>query len=352
MASLVALPVSVMYFAFGMFSSIIAAQHYKKPELKEYAINDFLMACIYFFCCAVFPFMYTNTGISAEWEDMFFLLADIILYGFLVFLMGYIVREILRARKNPALKEERSYQHLMEKNAGFAMDNKRDSLRKLLHLIPVAVVLLIYLVSVVIEPSLPAGLTRKGFAYFAIVTIGYAFVAMFMLAETLRLINYNKLFWLTPDWAHKWFASSLKESEKQAMIASIPVVLCLMPFLFGPFTVFVTVALVESLADALASIIGKRFGKHKIPACPRKSWEGLFGGALTAFAMTILGFVLVPWWSVVSWPQVLMLATGNALVFAAIDVFSKRIMDNILNPLLVGAFMILFLTLLGVSFQG
>ncbi len=350
MASLVALPVSVMYLAFGMFSSIIAVQHYKKPELKEYAINDFLLACIYFFCCAVFPFMYTTTGITQPWEDLFYLLADVVLYGFLGFLMCYIVREVFRARKNPARKEERSYQRLMEKSAGFAMDTKRDSLRKLLHLIPVAVVLLIYFASLVLEPSLPAGLTARGFAYFAIVTIGYAFVAMFMLAETLRLINYNKLFWLAPDWAHKWFASSLKESEKQAMISSIPVVLCLMPFLFGPFTVFVTVALVESLADAMASIIGKRFGKHKIKACPHKSWEGLFGGGITAFLMTLLGFVLAPWWSVVSWPQVLMLATGNALVFAAIDVFSKRIMDNILNPLLIGAFMILFLALLGIVY--
>ncbi len=350
MVSLVALPVSVMYFAFGMFSSIIAVQHYKKPELKEYAINDFLMACIYFFCCIVFPFMYTNTNISQEWEDMFYLLADVVLYGFLGFLMCYIFREILRAKKNPALKEERSYQRLMEKNAGFAMDNKRDALRKLLHLIPVAVVLLIHFASLLIAPSLPTGITPKGFAYFAIVTIGYAFVAMFMLAETLRLINYNKLFWLTPDWAHKWFASSLKESESQAMISSIPVVLCLMPFLFGPFTVFVTVALVESLADAMASLIGKRFGKHKIPACPRKSWEGLAAGSIVAFAMTLLGFSLAPWWDTVSWSHVLMLATGNALVFAAIDVFSKRIMDNILNPLLIGAFMILFLALLGIPF--
>ncbi|MBN2151277.1 MAG: phosphatidate cytidylyltransferase [Candidatus Lokiarchaeota archaeon] len=347
MVSLLALPVSVMYFAFGIFSTVIAVQHYKKPELRECSINDFLMACIYFFCCGAFPFMYGNTGISAGWEDTFFLLADVILYGFLVFLMGYIIREVLRARKNPALKEERSYKRLLEKNAGFAMDNKRDMLRKLLHLIPVGVILIIHFMSIIIAPGLPADLTPKGFAYFAIVTIGYAFVAMFMLAETLRLINYNKLFWLTPDWAHKWFASSLKETESQSLISSIPVVLCLMPFLFGPFTVFVTVALVESLADATASLVGKRFGRHKIPACPLKSWEGLIAGCVVAFGMTLLGFVLVPW-DAVSWVQVLVLGVGNALVFAAIDVFSRRIMDNILNPLLVGAFMVLFLALLKV----
>ncbi|MEX2716539.1 MAG: phosphatidate cytidylyltransferase [Candidatus Sigynarchaeum springense] len=347
MVSLYALPISVMYFAFGVFSTIIAFQHYKDPKLRECSINDFLMACIYYFCCITFPFMYGTTGISSTWEDTFFLLADILLYGFLLFLTGYIVREIFLARKNPARKEERSYKRLMEKNAGFAMDPKRDALRKLLHLIPVGVILIIHFLSILLEPSLPLGVTKRGFAYFAIVTIGYAFVAMFMLAETLRLINYNKLFWLTPDWAHKWFASSLKESEAQALISSIPVVLCLMPFLFGPFTVFVTVALVESLADASASLIGKKFGKHKIKACPHKSWEGLLAGCSVAFAMTLLGFVAVPWPDV-SWLQVIAMGIGNALVFAAIDIFSKRIMDNILNPLLVGAFMILFLAMLGI----
>jgi len=227
------------------------------------------------------------------------------------------------------------------------MDPRRDALRKLFEMLSVGVILIIYFMSILLESSLPAGMSRMGFAYFAIVTIGYAFVAMFMLAETLRLINYNKLFWLTPDWAHKWFASSLKESEAQALISSIPVVLCLMPFLFGPFTVFVAVALVESLADATASLIGKRFGKHKIPACSHKSWEGLIAGCLVAFAMTLLGFVIVPW-PAVPWLLVIILGIGNALVFAAIDVFSKRIMDNILNPLLVGAFMILFLAILNI----
>lgn len=336
-----------MYLAFGVFSTIIAVQHYRKPDLRECAINDFIMSGIYFFCSFVFPFMYMNTGISIEWENLFFLLADIVLYGFLGFLCYYIFREMLRARKNPDLKVERSYANLMRKNVGFTMDSKRDGLRKLLHLIPVAVILLLHFMSLALEPFLPAGITHRGLAYFGIVTIGYAFVAMFMLADTLRLINDNALFWLTPDWAHKWFASSLKESESQALISSIPVVLCLMPFLFGPFPVFVTVALVESIADAMASIIGKRWGRHKIKACPRKSWEGLVAGGVTAFAMTLLGFALVPW-PAINVMQVFVIGVGNALVFAAIDVFSKRIMDNILNPLLCGAFMIVFIAIFGI----
>jgi hypothetical protein len=64
--------------------------------------------------------------------------------------------------------------------------------------------------------------------------------------------------------------------------------------------------------------------------------------------MTLLGFVLVPWLAV-TWPQVLLLAAGTAAIFMLIDVFSKKIMDNILNPLVCGAFMIVFLALLGIT---
>jgi dolichol kinase len=348
MISFLSLPVSAMYFAFGVCSLIIAVQHYKRPELHEYSINDFMMACIYFFCCIVFPFMYITADVSQEWAELFFLLADVVLYGFAIFLFGFIFREVIRARRNPALKDERSYHRLMEKAAGFKMDNKRDASRKILHVIPVAVIILLYFISEALAPVLPIGMTSKGLAFFGIVTIGFAFATMFMLAETLRLINDNKLFCFAPDWAQRWFSSSLKPSESQAIISSIPAILCLMPFLFGPFTIFLTVALVESLADAMASVIGKRFGKHKIPACPHKSFEGMIAGGLTAFCMTLLGFVLVPWLAV-TWPQVLLLAAGTAAIFMLIDVFSKKIMDNILNPLVCGAFMIVFLALLGIT---
>ncbi|HPH98028.1 MAG TPA: phosphatidate cytidylyltransferase [Anaerolineaceae bacterium] len=48
-----------------------------------------------------------------------------------------------------------------------------------------------------------------------------------------------------------------------------------------------------ALADAGAYLIGQRFGRHKMAPrlSPKKSWEGLFGGALSA----IVGGALLAW---------------------------------------------------------
>lgn len=339
------LPVSALYCLFGVLAGIIAYQHYKKPELRDCSINDFIMACIYFFCAFMFPFMYATTGLTELWQNTFFMLTGLLIFTFYAVLFCYIGREMFRAKLDPSLKVSRGYREFVEKSNNFEYSNKRDNNRKLLHLIPVVVILLFYYMSVIFTPLLESmGITPRGFAYFMIVFVGYAFVAMFMLAETFRLISDNKYFYLTPDWAHKWFGSSLKPAEIQAFISSIPIVLCLMPFLFGPFTIFVAVALIESISDALASLIGKRFGTHKLGFNLKKSWEGLFAGGVSTFILVVLAYIIFPGLNI-SLLVMLAMAIGTAIVFMLIDIFSKRIMDNILNPLVCGAFMIVFLAL-------
>lgn len=335
-----------MYFVFGILGSIIAIQHYKIKDLRDCSVNDFIMAFIDFFCAFTYPAMYLITGLEQYWQNLFFLLSDVILYGFYAVLAFYVTREVVRSRRDPSLKITRGYKEFIEKSKNFEYSNKRDNLRKLLHVIPVAVVLLFHYMSLLLQSFFPSGLTARGFAYFFIVTVGYAFVAMFMLAETFRLINGNRWFHLTPEWAHKWFGSSLKPSEAQAFISSIPVVLCLMPFLFGPYPIFVSVALVESVSDAMASLVGKRFGTHKLRLNPKKSWEGLIAGGVTSFFMVILGNIIIPGLPI-DVVLLVILALGTSIVFMLIDTFSKRIMDNILNPLVCGGFMIVFLALFG-----
>ncbi|HME51675.1 MAG TPA: phosphatidate cytidylyltransferase [Candidatus Lokiarchaeia archaeon] len=341
-----ALPVSGLYCLFGVLAGIIAVQHYKKPELRDCSINDFIMSFIYFFCAFTYPFMYAITGLAESWQTIFFLLTGLLIFTFYAVLFCFIGREMIRAKRDPSIKMSRGYREFVERSNNFEYSNKRDNNRKLLHLIPVVVILLFHYMSVILKPFLDSnGISPRGFAYFLIVLVGYAFVAMFMLAESFRLISENKYFHLTPDWAHKWFGSSLKPAENQAFISSIPVVLCLMPFLFGPFPIFVSVAFVESISDAMASLIGKRFGKHKLGVNPKKSWEGLLAGGASTFLLVVLANFLFPELPISMIVMVIM-AIGTAIVFMAIDMFAKRIMDNILNPLVCGGFMIVFLALL------
>jgi len=338
-------PVSGLFCLFGTLAMIIAVQHYKKPKLRDCSINDFIMTGIYFFCAFTYPFMYAITGLAESWQNMFFLLTALLIFSFYTVLFFYVGREAVRSKRDPSLKISRGYKEFAERSNNFEYSNKRDNNRKLLHLIPVVVIFLFHYMSVIFKSLLEStGIAPRGFAYFMIVLVGYAFVAMFMLAESFRLISENKYFHLTPDWAHKWFGSSLKPAESQSFISSIPIVLCLMPFLFGPFPIFIAVGLVESISDALASLIGKRYGKHKLGMNLKKSWEGLFAGGGSTFLLVVLSNLLFPELPI-SMLVIVIMAVGTAIVFMMIDMFAKRILDNILNPLVCGAFMIVFLAL-------
>jgi len=95
--------------------------------------------------------------------------------------------------------------------------------------------------------------------------------------------------------------------------------------LFLPPTLLLGTFALFTFGDTMASSVGIRYGKHKIPINAPKSWEGVFGGFVASFLAGILfvGFV----WSL-----------AGALLFVLIDVFTPkpfRVSDNILIPLAV-----------------
>ncbi|MFX0098885.1 MAG: hypothetical protein ACFFCS_04840 [Candidatus Hodarchaeota archaeon] len=314
-------------------------------------MNEICMGLIFFMCSFTYPFMYIATGLDIFWQQTFFLFSDLILFGFIGFLMYYIIGEYLKAKKNPQLKVQRSYDALLKKANYFEeYTPKMDLNRKLLHIIPVGVILLFYLVGMALDPILsnvaPTPITPLGFAYFFIVTVGYAFVTMFAIEDILRLIDGHRKFYTTPDWAHKWITSSLKKSEIHTFLSSIPMVLCLMPFLFGPFPILLSVALISSFADAAASLIGNRFGKRTLVTNSKKTYEGLIAGGLVTFIVVFLTyFVFEPILKLEPF-ALFWLSVGTAVVFILIDMFGKTIVDNILNPLICGGFMVLFVNFL------
>ncbi|MHA1371232.1 MAG: phosphatidate cytidylyltransferase [Promethearchaeota archaeon] len=341
------LPISALYFLYGVFAFIIGYQHRKTDETRESFLNDVMIGCIFIMCSVTYPFMYKITGLAAEWQNVFFLLSDAFILGFLAFLSFYIIQEYVRAKRDPSRLETRDYQRFVVESDHFKDDKKRDANRKLLHLIPVGVILIVYLFAFLLKNELietgikmlGVPISYLGFAYFLIVLIGYSFVAMFMLEDTLRLIGKNKYFYLTPDWAHKWIRSSLSANETQTFISSIPLVLCFMPFLFVSFPLFISVAFITSLADAAASIFGKRFGKHKIRINNKKSYEGLVVGMFSTFLAVFLTNLLIPDLSLTCLGLMIM-SVGSAIIFGFIDVFGGKIVDNILNPLICGGFMV------------
>jgi dolichol kinase len=80
---------------------------------------------------------------------------------------------------------------------------------------------------------------------------------------------------------------------------------------------------VVTLGDGFASVVGKTYGRHKIPHSGGKSIEGTAAGIVCAFAGAL---VFAP-------PSV---ALAAALVGMVVEFLPLRVSDNLTVPLLSG----------------
>ena len=100
--------------------------------------------------------------------------------------------------------------------------------------------------------------------------------------------------------------------------------------------VFITGMLVACVSDALAALIGIRFGKTKV-TCPGgdiKSVEGFIAGTGSAF---IIGLIFMgPIYGLIA-----------ALIFFLLDYFPTIIADNLSNPIILSLVLTLFVYILG-----
>ncbi|MHA1681878.1 MAG: hypothetical protein ACTSUE_13145 [Promethearchaeota archaeon] len=340
---------SVLFGIFGIICLKIAYQHYKKKLSTENIINDVAMGIIFLLCGITFPFMYVLWGTPVSWQETFFLITWVVLFSFIWFLSYFIIKGYIMVKRKPELKESRGYTKFLEiRKEEFGADPrmriKMDNNRKVLHLIPVGVICGSFIIASFLEMFgvIPLELVVS-FGLFLIVLIGYAFCTMFMMAEILRLVDDHNHFHLAPDWAHQWFRSSITDDEIQSFISSIPIVLCLMPFVFAPVPIFIAVGCVACISDAAASMFGKRFGKREIKLNPPKTYAGLIAGGVVTFFSVLVPMAVLPLPPMnLNWGLISLMAAGTSAVFIVIDVFAKYIGDNFLNPLMCGAFMVLF----------
>lgn len=98
-----------------------------------------------------------------------------------------------------------------------------------------------------------------------------------------------------------------------------------------PMEVAMAASLVACFSDALAALIGRRFGKHKITVLggDTKSIEGFIAGAGSSylFALIFVG----PFFALFA-----------ALIFFLLDYFPIRIADNLTNPIMISLGLWLF----------
>jgi len=120
----------------------------------------------------------------------------------------------------------------------------------------------------------------------------------------------------------------VKEYEKRGYVASFSYTAgMLLVILFLPIKLAIGSALILSLGDPAAAVMGKKFGKHKFRHNPDKSLEG----SLSMFTVSFVSlyFLSIP----------LPMAFFGSISAVILESFDLKVSDNLLIPLFAGIVM-------------
>lgn len=308
----------------------------RKIENKLFA-NEILIALLFLMAGVLFPFIYQyhSPNMSQYSLDFLWLFTSV----FFLIEMGIwaltLIYNTAISKRNPEIMAERDYNKFCnEFNKNWTDDLKSELGRKFLHLFTCFVIFFFWTLGTILNDLgilILWGLNNYSFSYWLTITVGFGFVIMFQVADLARL----NVFYSLPNWAKHWY-QDMKQSELNTFIASTPLVLSFVPFLFAPFPIFASVALITTGADAVACLIGKKYGKHNLKTNSKKTVEGFIAGGFTTFIIVFVISLLYHSWMPIAIEKIITMSFLAVFLFMLIDAYSKNISDNILNPLLTG----------------
>ena len=273
----------------------------------------------------------------------------------LVFLILLYQSKIVLKDK-PELRENRTITKFLEKydlmNVNKINDKsyslRTDFHRKIFHLLPGLIIIIIYNFAIEVwdglwNANLVYGITGYEYAMFLILTIGYTGVILFAALDFVRLsfiFEKTNIYSLLPDCLSNLLIKSLKRNENYEFTKNVVLVLSLVPLLFLPFGIFTAAALITSIGDGVASIMGVSFGRYHFPKKSSKTIIGYISGFLASFGVSLFALwlfepLLTPF-------KMIVISLSGALVFLIIDLLNLKIDDNILNPIFCGLIMVFF----------
>ncbi|TXT56287.1 MAG: Cytidylyltransferase family protein [Promethearchaeota archaeon] len=332
------LPTSIIFILFAILTFIYTIKNREEKKNKGLFVNELLVGLLFFIAGALFPFLLQSHSISIPISHLnfmwlttsLFLIIELTIWSFMI-LYGY-----LRHKKKNNLSPQEEYVQFCRTVKGNWNDELKNELgRKFLHIFTVIIIIFFWHIGSLLEDLGILGvfgLENYSFSFWMIITVGYAFVIMFQTADLIRL-NY---FYTLPKWAKIWYCSAMRERELDTFVASTPLVLSFVPFVFFPFPVFVSVALITTVADAIACLVGKKFGKKKFNPTSDKTIEGFIAGSFSTFLIVIFSFLIYYPLLPISLLKIIIMAAISSLIFFLTDKFIERISDNITNPFLVG----------------
>ena len=354
--NLITLPITIFFIAIG-FGQLFFAIKLKKKFPKEHVfINSFIYFVLWITCGILYPFFYPRDTEYVRFHQAFSMNIICIFGPLLVFLILLYQYKIVLKDK-PELRENRTIPKFLEKydlmnenqisNKSYSL--RTDFHRKIFHLLPGLIIIILRIFAVEVWEGLWGadqiyGVTGYEYAMFLILTIGYTGVVLFAAVDFIRLsfiFEKSNIYSLLPDCLSNLLLKTLKKNENYELTKNAVLVLSLIPLLlFLPFGIFTAAALITSIGDGVASIMGISFGKRHFPKTSSKTIIGYISGFLASFGVSVLSLLLFEPYIIPS--KMIVMALSGALVFLIIDLLSLKIDDNILNPIFCGLIMTFF----------
>ncbi|MFW9824477.1 MAG: diacylglycerol/polyprenol kinase family protein [Candidatus Thorarchaeota archaeon] len=340
------LPTSLIFIGYAVLTFAYVIKNRKDKIKNQLFLNEIVVVILFFIAGILYPFMLQHNSphlTSDSLNSLWFLTSLIFLIEMGVWITTIMYNAVI-SKKNPSVMAERNYEDYCAKVKNRWVDDfKSEFGRKFLHLFTTFVILFFWSLGTILDDIgflSQLKLDNYSFSHWLIVTIGLGFVMMFQIADLVRL---NK-FYMLPKWAKRWFLS-MRPEELNTFVASTPMVLSLVPFIFAPFPILASVALITTGADAAACLIGKKYGTHKLRKDSNKTIEGFITGGVSTFLIVLLMLTIYHVWMLVSLVKIFLMAIVSTVLFLFVDFFETHISDNILNPILTGFGMWLILLL-------
>ena len=354
--NIVTLPVTLFFIGNGLVHLYYALRLRQKFPKEHNFPKSLAVVSLWVIAGLMYPYFYSKDNQDIQWFQWLSVFFICIFTPIMVaVVLAYQYRKI---KKNPEVKRHRClanfFKEFKDKSGGIVdletHTFKTDLHRKMLHLFPSTVILILWAFAVLIweglwNNSAVWGISGQDFGVFLIITAGYSGIFVFACLDYIRLsciYDRGNVFWILPDNVLDLLGKAIKRKEFYEFIGPTILVLSFVPvfiFVHVSFAVFAAAMLIATIGDGFASLFGIKFGKHPFPKGGHKTIEGYVAGFLGSFMIATVAYLAFE-------PQMfilksMMIALGGACVFLVIDLMDLKVDDNILNPIFSGYMMAL-----------
>jgi dolichol kinase len=299
--------------------------------MSGYLINEILVAIGYFTLAIIYPFLFNFVDSDILIRQMlYFHLWD----SLTVHIFCWKIYLFFAKRNNKKYHREMNYEQWKEhfiKKYSKTSEFKKDMKRKLTHFYPALIIIGFYFLGIVLEPyTIIYGINSQIFSQYWQFAIAIHFLWMMNIGDLFRLNNFKKL----GKFGTRWFEDSLRPSELETFTPGSIMILSWIPFFLVNNQILLVIVLISSISDGITSIIGIKFGKISIKGT-KKKLEGTIAGIITTYLIVIIINLIFPFQGLQSF-EIHIIALFAAIGFGLVDIFSRKITDNFLNPVVTG----------------